>query len=196
MAGREDALREEWTDIKGYEGYYQISNLGRVKSLERKHSNGKIDTHLVKLSKRNYYTVTLWKNGKGKTYSIHRLVAEHFIPNPNNYKFVNHKDENKYNNSIDNLEWCTQFYNNNYGTARERQSNTRKEKYKSGKLIPKYKKVICITTNLEFKSIKEAAEFYKTTRSGIARSCKNNTKSSGKNPVNGEKLYWRFKEMK
>ena len=107
---------EEWKDIKGYEGIYQISNKGRVKTLgnnktkKEKIRDGKID--------RGYKRISLCKNGKEKKYSIHRLVAEAFLPNPDNLPVVNHKDENKLNNNVENLEWCTQEYNVNYsGTA-------------------------------------------------------------------------------
>ena len=102
---------EIWKDIKGYEGLYQISNYGRVKSF-----GGKIRSHkndmILKLKIRNTYNVTnLTKNDKKKSFQIHRLVAEAFIPNPNNYPIVNHKDENPLNNYVDNLEWCTQKFN-------------------------------------------------------------------------------------
>lgn len=112
-------MEEVWKDIVGYEGLYQISNLGRVKSLERiiKRKNG-INQHFKEkiLSKwtGEYVFTNLSKNGKGKTYSIHNLVAKAFIPNPNNLPCVNHKDENKHNNNVSNLEWCDYIYNNNY----------------------------------------------------------------------------------
>ena len=113
-----------WKDIKGYEGKYQISNKGRVRSLDYKGTKKK---KLLKAStnKEGYIQIRLYKNGKGKTYFVHRLVAEAFILNPNNYPVVNHKDENKSNNSVDNLEWCTVEYNNTYGTRLERMSKTR-----------------------------------------------------------------------
>ena len=103
---------EIWKDIKGYEGLYQISNKGRVKTLgnnktrKEKIRDGKID--------RGYKRILLCKNGKKKQCLIHRLVAEAFLPNPDNLPVVNHKDENKLNNNVENLEWCTQAYNVNY----------------------------------------------------------------------------------
>lgn len=97
---------EIWKDIKGYEGLYQISNLGNLKSIKK--GNNK----LIKLqNNQRYYRNNLWKNCKYKTFSIHRLVAEAFIPNPNNFNIINHKDGNKLNNCVDNLEWCTQSHN-------------------------------------------------------------------------------------
>lgn len=108
-------MEEIWKDIKGFEGCYQISNYGRVKSLcRRRRKNDKILKAL--LSSRDYLQINLHKNGEMFKYLIHRLVAEAFIPNPNNYPVVNHKDENKQNNCITNLEWCNTEYNNNYGT--------------------------------------------------------------------------------
>lgn len=130
---------EEWRDIKGYEGYYQVSNLGRVRSLDRaiknkgNLGNNKISHYkgktlsLVK-NKKGYLRVILTKNCQGKGYSVHRLVAQAFIPNPNGFPEVNHIDENKINNYVNNLEWCTTKYNINYGSWREKQSISHKGK--------------------------------------------------------------------
>lgn len=111
---------EEWKDIKGYEGKYQISNLGRVKSLN--YNNTKESKLLHQSLINNYYSVYLWKRGKGKQYRIHRLVAIHFIDNPDNLPEVNHIDENKLNNRVDNLEWCNRKYNCNYGNRNKKLS--------------------------------------------------------------------------
>ena len=117
------SMNEIWKSIKGYEDIYQVSNLGRVKSLDRELWNGegffiKKGRILKPRTSTNYNRVQL----SGKDYYIHRLVAEAFIPNPNNLPQVNHKDENTRNNNADNLEWCTSKYNNNYGTRAERQA--------------------------------------------------------------------------
>ena len=112
-------MQEIWKDVIGYEGKYQISNLGNVKSLKSFDLNGKpiiLKTHDV----RGYVAVNLYQNNKIENALVHRLVAIHFIPNENNYKEVNHKDENKRNNCVDNLEWCTHKYNMNYATQRIR----------------------------------------------------------------------------
>ena len=101
-------MEEIFKEIIGYEGLYWISNLGNVKS---KH---KILKPVI--NKDGYYCVSLSKKGKLKTYTLHRLIALHFIENPDNLPQVNHKDEDKLNNSISNLEWCTQQYNHDYGT--------------------------------------------------------------------------------
>ena len=106
-------MEEKWKDINKYEGLYQISNTGKIKSLRK--------NIIMKTWKRGsrinnqYETVQLFdKNKKKKTFFIHRLVAEAFIPNPNNFREVNHKDENKMNNCSENLEWCNQSYNRKY----------------------------------------------------------------------------------
>lgn len=121
---------EEWKDIEGYEGLYQVSNLGRIKSLSRrvKCGNGYIDTKEIILTPSKdtsgYLIVRLYKNGKGKTYKCHRLAAIAFIPNPNNLPQINHKDEDKENPRIENLEWCSNKYNCNYGTHNKRMAKS------------------------------------------------------------------------
>ena len=125
-------MNEEWRPIEGYEGLYEVSNLGRVRSLDRyvEYSNGRIHLHKGKVlspakDKNGYLKVVLNCNGKCKTTNIHRLVANVFIPNPDNLPMVNHKDEDKSNNSVDNLEWCDVKYNLSYGTARIRERDTK-----------------------------------------------------------------------
>lgn len=104
---------EEWKDIKGYEGIYKISDLGKIVRIKGSQE------HPMKIwNNGRYMEVRLSKNGKSTHFTLHRLLAVHFIPNPNNLPFVNHIDENRLNNSINNLEWCTQAYNTNYGEGR------------------------------------------------------------------------------
>lgn len=103
-------MAEIWKDIKGYEGKYQISNTGFVKSLNFNHT-GKEKILKNKVNRRGYCYVTIYQNGKQNYPGIHRLVAETFIPNPNQLEQVNHIDGNKENNNIENLEWCTQTEN-------------------------------------------------------------------------------------
>ena len=97
-------MKEIWKDINGFEGVYQISNHGRLKSF-KKDKNGKILKNTNK--KGGYFSVVLEYKNNTKHTRIHRLVAESFIPNPNNYPCVNHIDGNKQNNNVENLEWCT-----------------------------------------------------------------------------------------
>lgn len=118
---------EVWKDISGYEGYYQISNLGKIRSLDR-YANvcggGKrlVKGRNLKPAKctNGYYEIHLHCKGERKVLLLHRAVAETFLDNPMNYPEVNHKDEDPANNRADNLEWCTSKYNANYGTRNER----------------------------------------------------------------------------
>lgn len=126
-------MTEIWKPIQNFEGSYEVSSYGRIKSLARKDSTGngnRIVERLLKPdlnSKKNikYYRVTLCKNGKTTRFSVHRLVAEHFIPNPENKPFVNHIDNNGLNNHIENLEWCTHSENMEHSAKQGRQDKVR-----------------------------------------------------------------------
>ena len=107
---------EEWRDIVGYENY-QVSNMGRVKSLNYNHTKQEKILSQFLNNRIGYLQVVLYKEGKMKTFRVHRLVANAFIENPNNYPMINHKDEDKTNNCVDNLEWCTNSYNQKYGNC-------------------------------------------------------------------------------
>ena len=151
-------------DIKDYENY-QISDTGIV-------INKKTGRELKQQEKKGYMNVSLFKNGKKKNKLVHRLVAEAFIENIKNYPQVNHKDEDTLNNTVENLEWCTQRYNNNYGTYRERarkrmlennpfkgkhhteESKQKMRKAKLGKPSKRKRKVII--NGIEYKSVTEA----------------------------------------
>lgn len=131
-------MKEIWKDIEGYEGKYEISNFGRIKSYAQK-KNGKITEEYT--DKKGYKTIFLYdKPQHGKWHKIHRLVASAFIDNPDNLPQVNHKDENKENNRVDNLEWCTNDYNNHYGTRSKRASESN---------------TCCVTTSKKVYSIDE-----------------------------------------
>ena len=126
---REDDRIEIWKDKKDYEGLYQASNLGRVRSVDRWVKGKSGSLRLIKgkilkpgTTKDGYLQVVLCKNGKEKTFRVHRLVAETFLLNPENLPEVNHKDEDKTNNNVENLEFCDRTYNVNYGTRNEKQS--------------------------------------------------------------------------
>lgn len=122
--------KEIWAWIDGYEGQYMVSTFGRVISIERIRGNHSKKQNVRKKIKKlsdnghGYKFVNLWKDNKEEKKYIHRLVAMAFIPNPENLPQINHKDEDKSNNRIDNLEWCNQKYNINYGTFRTRSKST------------------------------------------------------------------------
>lgn len=148
-------MEEIWKDIKGYEGLYQVSSFGRVKSLERvdrigRKKHGKfLKEHI---NSGGYFNVALYSKYSVKKYLlIHRLVAQAFIPNPNDYPQVNHIDENKINNNVDNLEWCTSEYNLGF-------KNRRKKASKSTK-----KPIISISPNGIFRWETSATDFSKRT---------------------------------
>lgn len=123
---------EIWKDVVGYDGKYLVSNFGRVKRLAYCYTDtfGRYrelpDKILcLGISKTGYVMIDLYKNDVRKRVYVHRLVAEAFITNPTKLPCVNHRDENKQNNCVDNLEWCNYSYNNNYGTATQRMVVTR-----------------------------------------------------------------------
>lgn len=179
------SMEEVWKDIPGYEGYYQVSSLGRVKRLPRHKATDKRKTHNnirnPRVADNGYLRVNLSKDNVTKWYSIHRLVAITFIPNPNNLPIINHKDENKQNNRVENIEWCTYSYNNNYGTAIERQRKTRaanpNDKRIRKMVGEKNSKAICqYSLNGEliaiYKSLTEASAITGVHITTIVRQCK------------------------
>lgn len=153
---------EVWKDIKGYEGIYQISNYGRVKSLERIieyigknqytqfNMKLKVNEKLIKLSfdKDGYIQAGLATNGKVKTKRVHFLVAQAFIPNPNKYLCINHKNEDKSDNRVQNLEWCSVAYNNAYGSR----SKAINQYDLEGKFIQQWKNAVEATKALGLKN--------------------------------------------
>lgn len=169
--------KEIWKDIRGYEGMYQVSNLGRIKSIERiAYRNDGTPLHLKELimtpSLNTYLYARLRKDGQYKHLAVHRLVCDAFHLNPNNLPCVNHKDNNPLNNCADNLEWCTYSYNNNYGTHSKRASDSMVEKY--GVPIDVFSKDGVYLRS--YKSIRDAVlEGY--TRDSISKCCRGILKS-------------------
>lgn len=145
-------MEEEWKDIRGYEGYYQISNLGRVKSLDRAvvYSDGRVRKFpgkimaLTDISNAGYIVVSLQKNNIREKFTIHKLVASHFCPNPDNKPIVNHLDENKLNNRSDNLCWATYTENLMWNDSRAKRpyNPTTKNKEALKRLWNKNKKPV------------------------------------------------------
>ena len=155
-------MQEIWKDIPSYEGLYQVSNLGRVKSLKRQLILKPMRT------KKGYLCVALYKCPIRKFKPIHRLVAQAFIPNPKNLPQVNHKDENKENNYVDNLEYCTNKYNELYGTRIERVSkNLEHRRITSVNQYDLYGTFI-----KSWKTAKDAAQSMKIPASSICKCCK------------------------
>jgi hypothetical protein len=107
-------MTELWKDINGFNGRYQVSNAGRIRNAHTDFIRKPVE------DKDGYYQIRLYDSGCQGTYKIHRLVAEAFIDNPCNLPLINHKDEDKKNNTVDNLEWCTKEYNNNYGSRAQK----------------------------------------------------------------------------
>lgn len=174
-----------------------------------------------KIDRYGYLCVSLCKDGKRFYRTVHRLVATTFIPNSENKPTVNHKDENKLNNSIDNLEWMTVAENNKYGTHYQRSGETQKgkelsestrikisEANKGRKLTNEHievlravntgvnsaraKSVRCIETDEVFYCISDAARQYNVDKSLIVKCCRGKSKFAGKHPVTGEKLHWEY----
>ena len=144
-------IEEIWRPVVGYEGLYEISSYGRVRSLDMYVKIGYGNDRLHKGKVLNpakdtggYLKVHLYCNGKQKTIDVHRLVAQAFLPNPDNLPQVNHKDEDKTNNNVTNLEFCTAKYNLSYGTARIRERDTKiKNGYYTGLSKEEYRKKWC-----------------------------------------------------
>lgn len=188
---------EEWRDIEGYEGLYQVSSLGRVRTLPkpmfygassnvRNHESAIRAMRIMKARKKlnGYLQISLFRNGKPRTFTIHRLVAKTFLPNPHKYPYINHKDEDKSNNTVDNLEWCTPSYNIHYGSAIQKLSKAKTNHPSMSKPVLQF--------NLdgrfvaEYPSANEAARVTGVKQGNISSCCNHTTKST-----NG--FIWRYK---
>lgn len=192
---------EIWKDIEGYEGFYQVSNEGRVKSLERtityKDNRKKILKEKILhpfLSDLGYYHVMLSKNGTPKRYKVHRLVAKAFIPNPSNLPIINHMDENPKNNKAENLEWCDHKYNINYGTAIERMRKKNQNRADLSKAVEQY--TLAEVLVAEYASASEVERInpqFKT--KSVSRCCRGGQMLNGKwQTITSYKGYiWKYK---
>lgn len=164
---------ELWKDIKNWEGIYRISNMGRVKSL----TTNTIRTHNINNS--GYCCVTLkCKGKKTQTVTIHRLVAQHFLPNPYNKSDVNHIDENKMNNKVDNLEWLSHKENCQYGNRNKLVGE--KLKGRTGEQSCRSIRVYCIELDMIFPNSRIASEYVGIVGgSHITACCRGNRKTAG-----------------
>lgn len=153
-------MEEIWKDIKGYEGKYQVSNLGNVKSLNyKKQGFQKLLTPEISYG---YPLVQLYdKKGNRRRVRIHRLVAEAFVnnPNPDKFNIINHIDENKLNNLYTNLEWCDKRHNSKY--------------------TGHWKAVYCFDLDMTFESIQDAAVHTKISRNAISKACSGHRLQAG-----------------
>ena len=187
----------EWRDIKGYEGLYQVSDTGLIKSLARYKPNHsklqyipeKIKTERVK--EQGYSIIDLYKDNKGKTYHVHRLVAEAFVPNPYNKETVNHIDGNKRNNIATNLEWATAKEQNVHFYKHHLKSKSNIKKAVLAMNMANAKKVMCLNSGKIFNSIAEAARCFNIDGSTISAACKGRLKYAGKDK-NDNLLKWTY----
>lgn len=191
------SVKEIWKDVVGYEGLYEVSNLGRVRSLDRvliyksgKHKPHKGRIMRLTLTSKGYPSVDLCKDGQVKKMLVHRLVAIAFLSNPNNYNVVNHKDETPSNNFADNLE-CTHQYNSTYGTCVIRRANThRGMKHKFSHHDKQWKKVSKCDNEMNiittYDSITIASKETGNAIQGISLA----SKHSGKRKCGG--YYWKY----
>lgn len=167
--------KEQWRPIPQYEGLYEISTFGKVRSiaLYTNHHTLVMRKSAIMLKQEitvdGYSRVVLCKNGMKKHMAVHRLVALTYIPNPNNLPQVNHKDENPQNNSVDNLEWCTGKQNCNYGLHRQRISQRLNTKHHLSKPVAR----LDTSGNIieTFKSTREAARKIGVRSENISRCC-------------------------
>lgn len=170
-------MKEIWKDIKEYEGLYQISNLGNIRKLRFINNivnKEKIFNIKPQIINSGYYKVVLYKNKKYKNMLLHRIVAETFIPNINNYDFINHKDGNKLNNNVNNLEWCTRSQNMKHAYKNNLVQAQAKGKYGSDN--PKAIKIDMLDKNTnkilkQFNSVIDAAHYVNVDKSCHICSC-------------------------
>lgn len=156
-------MTEIWKDIVGYEGLYQVSNLGRVKSLPRFDRKGRFHSEKIKSQVNNgngYMIVNLKHNGKQQMRTVHRLVAEHFISNDLELPEVNHIDGNKSNNIVTNLEWCTRSENVKHAVDNGLHTEFGQ------------RKVLCVELNLVFDTVKDAELWVGVKGSRISNVCR------------------------
>ena len=184
---------EIWRDIEGYEGLYQVSNMGNVKSLKF----GKEKILRLRKDKGNYLYVGLYKNGKGKNYYVHRLVAETFIQKIAGKDFVDHINGIRDDNRIDNLRWCTSKENSNFELCRKHRSEALKGKYvgeknylygKTGALHHRSKAVLCLENGKIYGSTMEAERELGINNSNISACCRGKLHSAGG-------YHWKYIEL-
>lgn len=195
---------EIWKPIKDFEGYYEVSNMGRIRSLDREVNTSNNRSRIIKgeikkvyKNKRGYLQVNLYKENTYKTFRVHRLVAEAFIPNPNNLPYIDHINCVRDDNRVENLHWVTHTENINNPLTKEAIINS-----KIGDKNPMYgrtgekhhnsKKVYCVELDKVFNSIRDVERELGINSVHVSDACKGKRKSCGKHPVTGEKLHWKY----
>ena len=195
---------EEWRDIRDFEGMYQVSNRGRVRSLDRIDARNRRIKGRILAAKYgatgNYQQVCLCKDGVHHYIAIHRLVAEAFIPNPENKPTVNHIDENKQNNNIENLEWATYMENAHHGTRIQRcyanrdykeiMRKSRETKIAKGIMKHVYQYDLNMNLIAEYDSVVDASKILGIDPSGIGKVARTNTP---KKTYKG--FIWRYNQL-
>ena len=156
---------EVWKPVPDYEDLYEVSNTGKIRSLCGRY--GYLNELKQCIGSRGYLLVTLCRKGKQKTMNVHRIVATAFLPNPNGYPCINHKDLNKQNNMVSNLEWCSYTYNNTFAERAKRSGKKRN--------LP----VKCIETGEIFYCAYEASRRTGIRQSRISMCCNGKIKTSG-----------------
>lgn len=169
---------EDWRDVIGYEGEYLISNFGNVKSLNFRNT-GEIRDMGIYDDRQGYKVTILHKNGVPHNHKVHRLVATAFIPNPNKLPIINHRDEDKANNYVDNLEWCTVKYNNNYNGSMVERNKLKRRATLQYDLENNFIR--------EFESLTQIKDEFGFDRSAISRCCRGIQQTS-------YGFIWRYKE--
>ena len=180
-----DLPDELWKPVKGFEGKYMVSNYGRVKTIGRNVNwtlrDGSIAQVYIaskmlrqQMNYKGYYRITLRRDKKDFNIAVQRIVGITFLSNPNDLPQINHKDENKENNCVSNLEWCTAKYNNNYATKNDRLSETMRKHYvprsfAARKVVQYDKKGVFIS---EYPSLKQAERITGIDVSGISKCCR------------------------
>ena len=167
------SIQPKWKDIVGYENEYQINQFGEIRTLKDSPKLKKYDVLKPQISKRNGYVYQmLYKNGKEKLLRVHRLVAMAFLPNPNNLPQVNHKDGNKQNNSVDNLEWCEQSYNMKHAFKTGLEKPSEKQKAAVRKTNEKKRKRVVRTMGDEKNEYESATVAARKNNVGISTICR------------------------
>lgn len=169
---------EIWKPVNGYEGLYEVSNSGKVRSLRFRNIEGRAGILREITLPSGYKYVNLHKDGVAKHHYLHRLVATAFIPNPNGLPEVNHRNENPGDNTLNNLEWCSSQYNKNYGNRAIKMAETKKDRF-TGENAVRRSPVVCEETGVIYPTMRKAAQAVGVTYTKISLCCTGKRKTAG-----------------